>query len=564
MIVARDEIINHITGFSKAVGINVKVHEGSPRTDGDQIWMDCRPCNTRREFQGRCGIVSHEAAHVLFDTPKQCRDWAKRIIRDTGADEWLKFAAHECCNVIVDIADETRMEKFMPPCMDDMQIGNELAATSIAEFYRSYMGPCTRGKHIKTRSIREACQPPWRWAMLLAIIYHRLIGKKGLWAHSEHGIWLACLRNWKRGIPTFQKGTTPMASPTAGDLTQVHIICGKAKTRVKTLAACGARKPREWTKLYGLSRDLFEIIKDHIQPSDKPPDEGKPGQEGSEGKGGAGGSDVGKRAREQGQENQVKKGEGKGPGKPGPQVGGQYGGQASNQNTSVWVDPRIFDQAAYSSAKTAMRKRAETLMETETQQVCRQADEGEELNSDWTQLWGEGQVFNRMDLKEDSKLSLAMLLDISGSMSKVIGKTQAVCKAFAEALAESGADVRCWTFGHHTKEVDYRRLHEKIILEGDTRGALAVSHASKWLEGVPSGRKIVMILTDGTWFDSSVTHGTMLRGGSHGIEYVLIGMKGYDRESLKYGFIGGIRAVTTESPAALVEHLIRDMGRVKV
>lgn len=550
MIIARDEIINHITGFSKAVGINVKVHEGAPRTDGEQIWMDCRPCNTRREFQGRCGIVSHEAAHVLFETPKQCSMWALLILEETSSPSWLKFAAHECCNVIVDIADETRMEKFMPSCSDDIQISNELAATVVAKSYKSYMGPCIAGRSGNGPPCKP-CQPPWRWAMILGILYHRLIGKKALYVHSERGIWPAMLRNWKRGIPTFQKGPTPMASPTAGDLTQVHVICGKAKMRTKFTTR--ARKPREWTKLYELSRDLFEIIKDHVQRNDCP-------QPQEDGESGAGGSDLGMRLRKQGQEEQVKKGGG---GK-GTQVGGRYGGKPGGQNTSVQLNPRVFDQATYHSAKTAMRKRAETLMETETQQVCHPSDEGEELNSDWSQLWGEGRVFNSMDLKDDSKLSLAMLLDISGSMSGVIGKTQAVCKAFAEALAESGAEVRCWTFGLTAKEVDYRRLQEAIVLVGATRGALAVSCSTRWLEGVSSGRKIVMILTDGCWGDSCNTHGVMLRGGSHGIEYILIGMKGFSCESLKRGFIGGIRAISTESPAALVEHLIREMGRVKV
>ena len=211
-----------------------------------------------------------------------------------------------------------------------------------------------------------------------------------------------------------------------------------------------------------------------------------------------------------------------------------------------------------------MSKRAENLMETETQQVCRPADEGDELNSDWGQLWGEGQVFNRMDLKEDNKLSLALLLDISGSMTSVIGKTQAVCKAFAETLANNGAEVRGWSFGQATHEFDYRRLHERIVLEGSTNGSEAVALATKWLEGVSSGRKMVLILTDGAWGDRSLTHGTMLRGGSHGIEYVLVGMKGYDRDLLKRGFIGGIKAVSTESPAVLVEYLIREMGTAKV
>lgn len=540
-MIGKDEIIAHCTGFAHAVGITVKIHEGPSSTDGKEIWMDCRPCASRREFQGRCGTVSHEAAHVIFETPTTVKTWAAEIIKQTGAPDWQRFAAHECINVIVDVADETRMEKRMPSTADDMQIGNELAGGFIVARYRTWEGAAGMGIDPDTRKTLPPSQPWWRWSMLLGILYTRLIGKRGLYSHSDGTIYPAILRNWKKGVHHAHH-----------PLHEVIELCAKARTTGKGV---GPRRQREWNKLKTLSLKMFDIIRPYLKESDEPkptkPGEGEPQPKG---RGGAGGSDPGKDARDKGQEAEAKKGKA---------ASGEYGAKSGRSNTTFEARGK-FDEEAYSEAKQGMQMRAEHLMEAETQQVCRATDEGDELNGNWAELWGDGACFNRMDLKPDTKLSLALLLDISGSMGRVIGKTQAVCKAYAEVLSGCGADVRVWKFGRGCQQVRWQDLHHTIELHGCTRGADAVQVSSEWLGGVRDGRKIVLILTDGSWSDSIQTHSMMIRGGSLGVEYVLVGLQGYSTHSLKRAFIGGIRAIVSESPHALADLLIHEMGMATV
>src|SRR5204863_4688760 len=85
------------------LGVQVQFSQGKPRTDGSIIYLpSISGVLTRDEFEAYCGIALHEAAHVAIGSLKPFKKYAAKGQLEA-----------DCLNAVLDVADESRIERFI-------------------------------------------------------------------------------------------------------------------------------------------------------------------------------------------------------------------------------------------------------------------------------------------------------------------------------------------------------------------------------------------------------------------------------------------------------------------
>lgn len=505
------EIVAFAKGMAQHTRVDIRVHSGQPSTDGNTVWLNTDPCLTKLEYEGKCGTSVHEIAHVWFDSVDVCKGWAKQIALKHNAD-WAKFAAHECINVALDIFDETRMEKLLPQTARVMRSSNLLA-----------------GGMMYQRKAWEK-MPKWRWALLFGILNARLM-KPG------ERYWLRTC--WRRAMTWLRHQTRRMGFE---EVTRTCVKCKESR-----VPSCVLRNKRQWTTIRARAERLFELILPHVQPGD--------GQTLSTTKGVTGepGTDVAKDIRDGAIQHEHDVADQNGT--------GQQGGNGKGQYTT---DTGEFDHAFYGHARQTLTKAVEVLMETqESMRLCRRDLTGDRLGRRWINVFTDQKVFENPDRHEAQELSLALLLDRSSSMHVIMGEAAACCKALGDVVEQGGGTVDCWLFSHVSEHRPLQKLSEGVKADGGTRGGDSVEAATKWLTGQRTGRKMIIAITDGEWFDLNEACHRVRRAGALGIEFVIIGLE-MDPAALQRDWLGVPCVCCGADAGQLTETLIRTVGAVTV
>lgn len=553
------EIINHGEGFCSFLPSEPRPEwrEGAPATDGVVVYCNCATCSSPGEYTARCGDNVHELAHYEFKTVQWSQKKVKgRTVAQRMADgigrpklEWL---AHECINVCVDIADETRIEMLMPGVGGQLRIGNLLASRRLNQMVAPEYGMKKMDK--KTGQFEDGL-PFWRACLLCLIGHYRLSVTRSVAAVRGHWLVDCGYGHRKRGKDPYF-GWTQMDNlcdefsshkdePFAPDFDLLKLtarpLLGQEKEWVRSATG--------WMKILKASKTIFQeiarILKDEDAPSG--PGKGKPGTgtpvKGKEGKGKPGegtpvkgepGEGEGKPGEGKGEgkpgEGEVKSGDGNGPVSPSEtgdaeEVEGGCGsgdpnkdmrqaamkqsgkdkeacGCSSGGQLTMEIDQRSIDQTVRNNARNRFRIVATQLMESQGAMVeTSHVLEGDRMHRDWRQVFMGGAMFVQKQEDEGEQLNLSIILDRSGSMERTWVQVKSAAVGCIEAMTEAGAEVHIQTFH------DVKRVHKSVsdlahtALGGGTSGLGAVECGMKWL-GDRAGKRMMLIMTDGYWCDT--------------------------------------------------------------
>ena len=531
------EIVNFAQGMAQHTGVDIRVRQGEPATDGKTVWLDCTPCKDQTEYLVRTGDADHEIAHAWFGTVPALKGRAAEIAKSFGKPE-LEWLAHECLNVVVDIHDETRMEKLIPGVAEALRIGNLMAGKRIYDSYSQKGGT------------------NWRDHLMIGIVASRCGSARG----SRKGIkWL------KDFTHRHVKHLKVYPKVNGLDVSRVYAICDSC--REKSPPKQASRDKRAWNSIISKGYELFGMLKDLVKPEDKMPDNTKPGD-------GSAGAPVGQTDQQQNDANKrvreniatcIKNGTSPGYGSdpfanPGDPTQGSGGGaaQPSQRQTNYIAKPKA---GFYQQCMATMGRAMSVIMETsDSMRLTHYRDSGQALGKKWVNLFTNGRVFKIKDQADGHELSMAILLDRSGSMDRIVGDCAAACAAIGNTARGFGAQVRAWLFGDTSKEVDVASMENGVESEGRTAGCRALREATQWLQRQPSGRRLCAVVTDGQWSDGKSARGVLLDGANNGVEYVFIGL-GMDRRVLLNQWPLGVKGIGCAADAhQLANQLLEVVG----
>jgi hypothetical protein len=472
-MIGRREVLSYARGVAQMTGVDIHLHDGPPRTDGKRVWLDGSPCESERHFEGRCGTGNHEIAHVFFETPQNMKGWAQKVAKKHDA-EWATFAAFECLNVVMDIADETRMERVFPQMARAFRTQNLLAMAAIRDL---------KGDKVP---------PPWRRALLSGIVVARArkFTREDEWVAGFHPDTL--LDHFK--------------NPTGADgFAEVLVLTKRCVQSEKPIPVENKLRSRAMlTTLKKRAERLFEIVLPHIKKEQGPgPGQGPGGKPGDK----PGDSDPMRKHREKGVKEESDR--------------VLAGTSKADCYNGVRMDANMYAQATVHLAHAV-----DVLMETErSNKVDRRGEEGQSLSRRWTSVFTDGKVFLNPQQGHGYELNLALALDKSGSMHHVMPKALGVCKALMDVMDGNGANVKCWTFGSHTEEMYPEGLEGPMNLEGSTIGYDAIEGATEWLSRQETGRRMLLVITDGVWGYRSHAKRALAEAFAQGIELLFIGLR---------------------------------------
>ena len=427
-----------LVGFGSTLadklGIDVEYTTGAPRTNGTTIFLPkITGAITEADFLALCGTAVHEAAHVYFNSVPRHLDY---IDADSAAQE-LRAA---CMNAVLDVADETRMEWVLDPAARTLlKAGNHKADLDI----------CTQGRI-------NGSDPVWE-ILATAILMARLGRASSVYATMPKG-----------------KPETGLKYKAYGVLKGVRTF--KAPKRHK-------RTGVQWSRLKRAADDLVALLK-HLPPPAQHAQIPTFGQVGSDAQGMAFGAAPGA--------NTAGPGAGANVAESGsPTVGGNgcgTGAGASAPDYSMNMD-------LYGDLVPALAEPVRLMAEwEEADGPAAGYTSGAKLGKRLDRAYTDGRVFVRRE-GEGERLSLVLLLDVSGSMYSggLIADALAVAQAFADAVRPVAENLALYEFD------GYPRKRERFDGSGGGGGtniqdALKIAHARL---ADMSGRRVCVIVTDG-------------------------------------------------------------------
>ncbi|WP_413936947.1 hypothetical protein [Nitrospira sp. BLG_1] len=528
-----EEIINFAKGMAQRTGVDIRVRKGKPKTDGKTVWLDCEPCKNETEYLIRTGDADHEIAHAWFESWQHLGDKPKTMAALLG-DIQMDWLMHECMNVVVDVHDESRMEKLIPGTQAALRTGNLYAGAMVYEKL--------------TEAYRNGTPAPlgWRDLLMTGLANARLgntsslkTGKTWLSGFDRRQLQYIKQSQYYDGIPQ----------------TVVDKVIAILKSCSEKGAKNVARRASDWKRICDQAEELFKTIRPFVDQADKLPEQ--PSNAGAKGSGDGGGAegeakssgnkdqqnnDPGKRVRQKSENAAKGNNVNKDPYDPSTCAGGGVSSPMQPQSQNKYRPKNGF----YNQCLNEMSKTVEVLMETsEAMRLVHYRDSGQTLGKKWVRLFTDQRVFVTKDRADGHELSMALLLDCSGSMSHILGDCSAACAAIGMAAKGFGAEVRSWVFGDYCKEVPIESLRDGVPGQGGTAGSGALKDANRWLDGQASGRKLVVIITDGSWSDSTEARGLVVNGARNGIEYSMIGLGGVST----HNWPTGIQSVSIKADA---------------
>lgn len=524
----QDALIGFGKALSNRLNINVRFDSGQPRTDGETIYLpEITGTLNQRGFDAVCGVALHEAAHVYFESAPVHKHFATTKLRAA------------CMNAVLDVADETRMEFFIPSAKRMFEAANEDSARNIA-----------------AKRLIENGDPTFA-CLSLGILMNR----PGGYRHDLY-------KQYKN-------------SPHSQKMTQCRRILKKART----IATFGKgpkryRTNQNWQKLRELAESLVKVLEDFGEDSGGAMGEGQ-----GEGNGACGG--------QMGPVGSDPSGQAKGGAVPnGGTVAGQSGGEANalsssapqpgsqpgqqqgqdqdgdDANTPELVpggnmkgqggSTAFFDGNVYTSIRPALVGPMERIAQTDEADGLEDGyGSGPRLGSRIERAYTDGLPFVRRKA-EGEKLNVCILLDVSGSMEKVIRKVAGVAQAFADAVSGVANSMFLAVFDDDVKPV--RTFKEIRYCNGGTSTEVALRAVDKHFASL-SGKKVLVVITDGCPHDTNacIQQANLLR--SHNVKTIGIAYS-FPPTAIAQSLPGAF-IVSAQNPGELACQMGRIAGQVR-
>lgn len=448
-----------LEGFGRAIGhklgVTVDFAAGKACTNGTTIWLPpiTKPLQ-QHEFESMCGTVIHEAAHVYFDSVPRHKSFI-----GSGPDQKLRAV---CFNAVIDVADETRIERVIPNAKHLLLRGNEEAVWDIHKN--------------NAFDLANGADPAWV-ALVQGILRVRLGNEKAL-----------RIRGCKIWLKRFA-----LRNPNAKLYDAIVTILKRCRNGRGFGSDTACRRSRDWSNLRQHAEDLVTLLKAAGMDGSGAPDTfgqaaGRPSATPGTNMIGAGAV----MADAQSGEDIAKHDPAAAPKAPATPSSGKGAGSG---NTPDMHDPFYFNDALYNELKPSLTGPIERLARVD------EADgftggylSGGRLGRNIESAMIDGRVFERA-VSEGEKLHVTVLLDSSGSMGSVMGASAAIAQAFADAVRPIATSVNLGAFSHFfTAMSDYRDTTK--LPAGGTRMGDAIRWSNNTLSG-EAGRKVCVVITDG-------------------------------------------------------------------
>lgn len=412
-------------GLAHKLGVRIDYTTGQPRTDGRTVYLPqiTQPL-TGGEFEALCGIAIHEAAHVWFDS-------CPRMARYAGSDR-LRAA---CFNAVLDVADETRIEHFIPSARRLLRTSNLDAAA-----------------RIRAKGALSAGDPVWA-ILAVGILENRV--RSGLY----HNL-----------CPAHLKQDAARA---------FHIL---KRCRQRPCKRQHRTRP-QWDRLTRAADELVDLLRKHGDGSGAPQPFGTIGADAADaacGKGSPAPGDLPAMAGEAEGEALLDSGS----------SGRGAGSGAGSGDSGGWS----INEGLYAALRPSLAGPVERLARSdEADGFTGGFYSGSRVGRHIERALIDGRCFDRRN-GEGEKLHVAILLDDSGSMEDSIANVGAIAQAFADAIGPVADSLSLALFSDTTREVpSFRGASYRL---GGTATHLALEWAQKRLASQP-GRRVCVLVTDG-------------------------------------------------------------------
>ena len=445
--------------------VAIKVEGSHAYTDGHTIVLPAEGIWELSQIRVQAGVSCHEIAHVWFQSNAQLPIAYQRRPGVNAA------RVRRACNVVLDVADETRFERAMPR-------GRDLFATAHAHVLKT-------GLDYGRFAVRPQPRMPEEDLLVMAI----------LWTRSEpRSSVRRVLRSW-RTVIGFRDVTT---------------LLDRARERPRKSRFRPQRTAVEWKRVHGIIDKLIDVLESHYPQSALPTT-----------------TTIGTIATAQsvdietdvwaagvaramavlapaveatpalGIADRVEFEQALGTESGADEVLGQY--LPSKERTFA------FDQACYTRAYPIFKRSLREYPIGES--ISR--EEGLQIGSRLSRpgrAFVDGKCFQRRIRQVSADAAVAVLLDQSGSMADMLPTFLGAGAAFVDAIGGmSGMIAATWRFGTNVERVNDGRSLRHGPTMGGTATHLALRESVNWLLSRSEGRRTILLLTDGAPSEPDLT-----------------------------------------------------------
>lgn len=459
-------------GFARALasklGLKVHIEDGSPCIDaaGTIRLPDMNTYQTAEEFAVTCGVLVHEMAHQFYNSHSQIDPNRSRL-------------EHDCLNAALDVADETWISKWFDVRQNtrpgELLTGsNESSVTANWKQYTDWANDATHA-----------------WKVLCAGIL---------------GARLPMNRNVKR----MQRHTALHSARHGVNARACFSLLRSARLGKKDN---GDPTPRRFAKLIRIAKKLAAILAPFAP-------------QGGESCGAMIGGDVAGavsqgtqqvpgNATEATTSDGVAIAEGKGTvdGAFSPNANGGRGVGSSGSVTDFRAD-------SFAALYPAVKRVAQRIA-VDGDGLARHdgLNNGPTLGQVY-RIATDGQALSRWSKTDNADgVSVAVVLDCSGSMSYHLGEVAGVARAFAQGLRECG-HVESLCFGDKVEKSDD---FSRVRVLGGTQTSLAINEATKRLAD-RTGAKWIVLITDGQPDCQTATNAAAAAARAKGVKILAVGL----------------------------------------
>jgi hypothetical protein len=450
-------------GFARAIGaklgLKVQVDDGANAcidANGVVYLPGMHSYQTADEFAVTCGTLVHELAHQFYRSHETIDPNRSRL-------------EHDCLNAVLDVADETWIDKWF------LQAGNARPGQLLSQGNVAAWSKNSQAFTDWTNAATHA------WKILcLGILSARVRGlKRVLIKTAIHAAKLgvdakACWKLIRRARITARENPTP--------------------------------NKRRFRKLFRLAKELADLLAPFapVAGAPMPPtaievalSEGQATQPAGS------------------QEATEQQGAAMADGPTGKGGGAGGGGSSANPGQG-----QSYDASAFNSLYPAVERVAQRIaLDGDGARRCDGLSNGPSLAHPH-RLLTDGQAMARWAVSDQAEgVSVAVILDCSGSMDDCRTECAGVARAFALGMRDCG-EVYSLTFGCYVKEVDD---FDRVCDMGSTNTHMALQQAGKWLAGRRGSRWVVLI-TDGEPNNRTETNKVCAELLAAGVRVLAIGL----------------------------------------
>lgn len=419
------------------------------------------------DFETTCGSIVHEMAHLW------CRSHRELAVRRTRL-------AMDCLNAVLDVADETALAR------DFARRGLGRPGDLLRRGNQRHL-PSRGGGYCPVFDWSPAARTPVHWRVLAAGIIVTRLSEQSEKAKLPRSDQLMVGRCRRRTIGDARN------HPANIDARAVFAVLARARTTGT------ARKPmRTLVRLASELETLLAAVappEGQTGPGEPMPGQGKPGGPSPDGSttvsavpsfGTEAGAEAGADAA-----RAPAKGDAAGQQAPVSATADSRGASGGGEGAEEGLSPSETARRMCGPAVAAIARR----IANDGQGTDRESGyaRGGSVAEPY-RLVTDGLCMSRwQEEMEADGMSVAVLLDCSGSMGHVLASVAGVAQAFAQEMRECG-DVKCWAFGSLVRESHDDYEHPRTM--GGTQTGSAIAAANQWLQP-RRGAKWIVLITDG-------------------------------------------------------------------